>query len=147
VGPSSAINVGAQSTHSFGPGITFYFYWYLYEQIQLSFSYSGSVFNHNGPGSILSYSQEYKGPSSVVNSVSNLALSNSYADGPGSVSNLAVPMTPLQSTDSVRDHQPNSQLPPSNIPAIVPATPYNAPVDIPSPTLQNIVSTVNLGEK
>lgn len=71
-----------------------------------------------------------------------------YAD------NLAVPMTPLQ-VDSVREqqqhtpqhslHQPNSQLPPSNIPAVVPATPYSAPAEVPSPTLQNIVSTVNLG--
>jgi hypothetical protein len=54
------------------------------------------------------HDQEYKGPSSVVNSVGNLASSNGFADGPESVSNLAVPMTPLQSTK--RDHQPNSQL-------------------------------------
>jgi hypothetical protein len=33
----------------------------------------------------------------------------------------------------------------SNIPMVVPQTPYNAPMEVPSPTLQNIVSTVNLG--
>jgi hypothetical protein len=109
------------------------------------------VFN-NGPGSILnSYSSEYKGPSSVAN-LAGIPASNSYVEGPESVNNLAVPMTPLNMNDSVREqpqptpqHQPSSQLPPSNIPALVPATPYSATAEVPSPTLQNIVSTVNLG--
>lgn len=39
-------------------------------------------------------------------------------------------------------------MPGSNIPAYnVPATPMSTAVDIPSPTLQNIVSTVNLGKR
>ena len=110
---------------------------------------AGSVFP-NGPGSVFnSFGADYKGPSSVVNNMGIPPSVTNYAD-------LAVPMTPLQ-MDSVREqqqhtpqhpqHQPSSQLPPSNIPAVVPATPYSAPAEVPSPTLQNIVSTVNLGNE
>lgn len=54
--------------------------------------------------------------------------------------NLAVPMTPLAGGDNFQ--------PPSNIPMVAtnaPQTPASQLVDIPSPALQNIVSTVNLG--
>lgn len=82
------------------------------------------------------------GPSSVV-SFSGLINSVHYND-PASVSNnnLAVPMTPLAASN---DFLPN--MPASNIPTIMPATPMSTAVsvDVPSPTLQNIVSTVNLG--
>lgn len=37
------------------------------------------------------------------------------------------------------------EMPASNIPAMMPATPMSNAIDVPSPTLQNIVSTVNLG--
>jgi len=122
------------------------------------------VFNiHNGPGSVLnSFGHDFKGPSSI-NLAGMQAPPTNYADGPESVSNLAVPMTPLHATDSVRDHQqvlwikfklkskqfqhpPSSNLAASNIPMVIPQTPYNAPMEVPSPTLQNIVSTVNLGK-
>jgi len=98
----------------------------------------GSMLNsHNGPGSMIS-SYNDRGPGSVV----NLANIPGIYNDPGSVSNLAIPMTPLapNNNDSVF-------APPSNIPTAMPATPRSvAPaIDVPSPTLQNIVSTVNLG--
>ncbi|KAL3090189.1 hypothetical protein niasHS_006641 [Heterodera schachtii] len=138
IGPSSLNVAGAQSIHSTnGPS---------------------SIFNpHNEPSSVLnSFSSEFKGPTSVTNLLAGVPSSASYSDQqpPESVSNLAVPMTPLHSAESVhrtpkQHHQPHSaaaQPPPSNMPTFVPATPFsNASVEIPSPTLQNIVSTVNLG--
>ncbi|CAI5444759.1 unnamed protein product [Caenorhabditis angaria] len=58
---------------------------------------------------------------------------------------LAIPMTPLMAAhnhDQFRDHLSHPQ---SNIPTtIMPQTP-SGQLDIPMPTLQNIVSTVNLG--
>jgi len=59
--------------------------------------------------------------------------------------NLIVPMTPLAGKDGAGGI--NVTLPPSNIPAFIPATPMTVSqaIDVPSPTLQNIVSTVNLG--
>ncbi|KAI1729262.1 transcription factor TFIID (or TATA-binding protein, TBP) domain-containing protein [Ditylenchus destructor] len=104
-----------------------------------SFGGPGSVlFNHNpllsgaGPGSILggpgSVLNSHNGPNSVFSGFDRGGLEGlggsvqNYPE-PASVSNnnLAVPMTPLA------------------------ATPMSAAVDVPSPTLQNIVSTVNLG--
>lgn len=50
-------------------------------------------------------------------------------------------MTPLAGNNESHIHAP-----PSNIPTHAPATPMStAAIDVPSPTLQNIVSTVNLG--
>ncbi|KAI3413596.1 hypothetical protein GPALN_011085 [Globodera pallida] len=140
IGPSSLNIAGAQSIHSTnGPA---------------------SIFNnHNEPSSVLNaYSSDFKGPTSVTN-LAGVPASASYGGDqqpPESVSNLAVPMTPLNSAESVhahrtpkQHHQPHSaaaEPPASNIPTFVPATPFsNASVEIPSPTLQNIVSTVNLG--
>uniref|UniRef100_A0A183CLI8 TBP-domain-containing protein n=1 Tax=Globodera pallida TaxID=36090 RepID=A0A183CLI8_GLOPA len=140
IGPSSLNIAGAQSIHSTnGPA---------------------SIFNsHNEPSSVLNaYSSDFKGPTSVTN-LAGVPASASYGGDqqpPESVSNLAVPMTPLNSAESVhahrtpkQHHQPHSSAaepPASNIPTFVPATPFsNASVEIPSPTLQNIVSTVNLG--
>uniref|UniRef100_A0AC35FJU3 TATA-box-binding protein n=1 Tax=Panagrolaimus sp. PS1159 TaxID=55785 RepID=A0AC35FJU3_9BILA len=102
----------------------------------------GSVLNsHNGPGSIISNYND-RGPASVVN-ISNIPVN--YPD-PASVSNnsnmLAVPMTPLNPNDMPNY---NSTMVPSNIPTVMPATPMTVLNDVPSPTLQNIVSTVNLG--
>ncbi|PAV86559.1 hypothetical protein WR25_11949 [Diploscapter pachys] len=80
-------------------------------------------------------------PSSVINVGGGPG--SVFADmNPGSVGpNLAVPMTPLVSDHYVRD---GIQMPASNLPAaMMPQTP--ATLDIPMPTLQNIVSTVNLG--
>jgi hypothetical protein len=37
-------------------------------------------------------------------------------------------------------------MPASNIPTMMPQTPLSTAMDIPSPQLQNIVSTVNLGK-
>jgi transcription initiation factor TFIID TATA-box-binding protein len=101
----------------------------------------GSILNsHNGPGSLLSSYNGDRGPASVMN-LSGIPGSANYPD-PGSVSNnLAVPMTPLGGQDRELGAH-HSILPASNIPAMIPATPSS---DIPSPTLQNIVSTVNLG--
>nr|CAD2183330.1 unnamed protein product [Meloidogyne enterolobii] len=133
-GPGSTINIGAQSMHSVGG--------------------PASVFNSQGPGSVLnpfssSGGNEYKGPSSVVNLAGIPASASNYNDGgPESVlNNLNIPMTPLQGGYSVRDsqHHIGSQLPASNIPTVIPHTPFSAPAEVPSPTLQNIVSTVNLG--
>uniref|UniRef100_A0AC34Q1S1 TATA-box-binding protein n=1 Tax=Panagrolaimus sp. JU765 TaxID=591449 RepID=A0AC34Q1S1_9BILA len=113
-----------------------------------------SVFGNNGPNSIIGRSMDHhgsllssqngpgsiyndRGPSSVVN-IPNIP--GAYND-PASVNNLAVPMTPLAGN---QDSTFNA--PPSNIPTAIPATPMSAAViDVPSPTLQNIVSTVNLG--
>ncbi|KAE9553906.1 hypothetical protein FO519_002895 [Halicephalobus sp. NKZ332] len=98
----------------------------------------GSVLNsHNGPGSITSNYND-RGPGSVM----NLAIQGVYND-PASVSSLAIPMTPL----APNNNDSNFNAPPSNFPTAMPATPRSvAPaLDIPSPTLQNIVSTVNLG--
>ncbi|CAD5215156.1 unnamed protein product [Bursaphelenchus okinawaensis] len=128
----------------------------------------GSVLNPssvlNGPGSVLnnlnnppSVLNNVRGPDSVMNSqngpgsvyaerepasVMNLHGIPQYGDAPPSVMPLAVPMTPLQG-----DFQGNRDLmPASNIPATVqPPTPMSVAIDVPSPTLQNIVSTVNLG--
>lgn len=66
-----------------------------------------------------------------------------------SVNNLVVPITPLQ-VDSICDQSFNQyqrclQIIPSNIPSVMPETSCTAAVEIPSPTLQNIVCTVNLG--
>ena len=116
-----------------------------------NFFQTASVFNSQGPGSVLnpfsSSGNEYKGPSSVVNLAGIPASASNFTDGPESVNNLAVPMTPLQGGYSVRDshHHIGSQLPASNIPTVIPATPFSTPAEVPSPTLQNIVSTVNLG--
>ncbi|VDK72394.1 unnamed protein product [Onchocerca ochengi] len=102
----------------------------------------GSVLNsQGGPGSLLSYSGERGGPSSVINVGGNPGSvfqdMNPASVGPG---NLAVPMTPLAG-----DH---FQQPASNIPMVStnpPQTPGSQLIDVPSPALQNIVSTVNLG--
>lgn len=90
---------------------------------------------------------------------------------PGSVGpNLAVPMTPLNfeqvghihaylfvrcsvfeaeycvSLFFKQSYRDANHMPASNLPAaMMPATPASA-IDIPMPTLQNIVSTVNLGK-
>ena len=62
---------------------------------------------------------------------------------PASVSNnLAVPMTPLNPNDMPNY---NNNMVHSNLPMMNPATPAQMLSDVPSPTLQNIVSTVNLG--
>lgn len=62
---------------------------------------------------------------------------NPASVGPG---NLAVPMTPLAG-----DHfQPASNIP--MVSTNPPQTPGSQLIDIPSPALQNIVSTVNLGK-
>ncbi|KAI6187814.1 hypothetical protein M3Y98_00286100 [Aphelenchoides besseyi] len=99
----------------------------------------GSVMNsHNGPGSIISYND--RGPESVMN-LSGIPGAANYMDPASVTNNLAVPMTPLAGADlsSARE------MPASNIPALMPATPMSVSIDVPSPTLQNIVSTVNLG--
>uniref|UniRef100_A0AAF5PQ32 TATA-box-binding protein n=1 Tax=Wuchereria bancrofti TaxID=6293 RepID=A0AAF5PQ32_WUCBA len=101
----------------------------------------GSVLNsQGGPGSLLSYSGERGGPSSVINVGGNPGSvfqdMNPASVGPG---NLAVPMTPLAG-----DHfQPASNIP--MVSTNPPQTPGSQLIDIPSPALQNIVSTVNLG--
>ncbi|CAJ0599012.1 unnamed protein product [Cylicocyclus nassatus] len=71
--------------------------------------------------------------------VHSIMINSSSIIGP----NLAVPMTPLNfEQQSYRD---TNHMPASNLPAaMMPATPASA-IDIPMPTLQNIVSTVNLG--
>lgn len=61
---------------------------------------------------------------------------NPASVGPG---NLAVPMTPLAG----EHFQPASNIP--MIATNAPQTPGSQLVDVPSPALQNIVSTVNLG--
>lgn len=118
-----------------------------------------------GPGSLMqqqsSQQMNSQQPSSMMNMGSmnlNIGHSNlnpasviNVGGNPGSVmmdpqsvyQSLAVPMTPLPySVDQYRD---TLQHPQSNIPtAVMPATPASA-LDIPMPTLQNIVSTVNLG--
>ncbi|VBB27350.1 unnamed protein product [Acanthocheilonema viteae] len=101
----------------------------------------GSILNsQGGPGSLLSYSGERGGPSSVINVGGNPG--SVFQDmNPGSVGpgNLAVPMTPLAG-----DHfQPASNIP--MVSTNPPQTPGSQLIDIPSPALQNIVSTVNLG--
>ncbi|MCP9259104.1 TATA-box-binding protein [Dirofilaria immitis] len=102
----------------------------------------GSVLNsQGGPGSLLSYSGERGGPSSVINVGGNPGSvfqdMNPASVGPG---NLAVPMTPLAG-----DHfQPASNIP--MVSTNPPQTPGSQLIDVPSPALQNIVSTVNLGE-
>lgn len=105
----------------------------------------------HGPGSMVSFASVDRGsnmnlninPSSVVNVGGNPG--SVFQDmNPGSVGqNLSVPMTPLNfEQQSYRDA---SHMPSSNLPAaMMPATPASA-IDIPMPTLQNIVSTVNLG--
>ncbi|KHN82281.1 TATA-box-binding protein [Toxocara canis] len=101
----------------------------------------GSVLNsQGGPGSMLGYSHDRGGPSSVVNVGGNPGSvfqdMNPASVGPG---NLAVPMTPLAG-----DHfQPASNIP--TVATIAPQTPASQLIDVPSPALQNIVSTVNLG--
>ncbi|ETN77650.1 transcription factor TFIID [Necator americanus] len=109
--------------------------------------------NHGGPGSMVGFASQDRGsnmnlnlninPSSVVNVGGNPG--SVFQDmNPGSVGpNLAVPMTPLNfEQQSYRDA---NHMPASNLPAaMMPATPVSA-IDIPMPTLQNIVSTVNLG--
>ncbi|EFO26582.1 TATA-box binding protein [Loa loa] len=101
----------------------------------------GSVLNsQGGPSSLLSYSGERGGPSSVINVGGNpgsvFQEMNPASVGPG---NLAVPMTPLAG-----DHfQPASNIP--MVSTNPPQTPGSQLIDIPSPALQNIVSTVNLG--
>ena len=67
-----------------------------------------------------------------------------YAEPASVTNNLAVPMTPLHGADKAAAS--NQQcMPLSNISAIIPATPLHIQAEIPLPTLQNIVSTVNLG--
>ncbi|KAK6054084.1 transcription factor TFIID [Cooperia oncophora] len=123
----------------------------------------GSVLGqHGGPGSVLGPGS-IMGPSSIVGPNSLLGPSSMIGgshqghsmmhsnQGPGSMDmnpgsvgpNLAVPMTPLNfEQQSYRDA---NHMPASNLPAaMMPATPASA-IDIPMPTLQNIVSTVNLG--
>uniref|UniRef100_A0A0R3S0Z8 TATA-box-binding protein n=1 Tax=Elaeophora elaphi TaxID=1147741 RepID=A0A0R3S0Z8_9BILA len=100
-----------------------------------------SVLNsQGGPSSLMSYSGERGGPSSVINVGGNPGSVfqdiNPASVGPG---NLAVPMTPLAG-----DHfQPASNIP--MVSTNPPQTPGSQLIDIPSPALQNIVSTVNLG--
>lgn len=98
--------------------------------------------SHNGPSSVLSGFDRGGGPASILN-FSGLSNVPQYAE-PASVSNnnLAVPMTPLAGADSsaaliaVGGANPKT-----------PGTPLSVAIaDIPSPTLQNIVSTVNLGK-
>ncbi|KJH50489.1 transcription factor TFIID [Dictyocaulus viviparus] len=116
-------------------------------------SHQGHSVMHSshGPGSIGGFASVDRGssmnlninPSSVVNVGGNPG--SVFQDmNPGSVGqNLSVPMTPLNfEQQSYRDanHMPSSNLPA----AMMPATPASA-IDIPMPTLQNIVSTVNLG--
>lgn len=101
-----------------------------------------SVLNsQGGPSSMLGYSQDRGGPNSVVNVGGNPGSvyqdMNPQSVGPG---NLAVPMTPLAGDQF---HQPASNIP--MIPTNAPQTPGSQLVDVPSPALQNIVSTVNLG--
>uniref|UniRef100_A0A915C286 TATA-box-binding protein n=1 Tax=Parascaris univalens TaxID=6257 RepID=A0A915C286_PARUN len=101
----------------------------------------GSVLNsQGGPSSILGFSHERGGPSSIVNISGNPGSvfqdMNPASVGPG---NLAVPMTPLAG-----DHfQPASNIP--TVATVAPQTPASQLIDVPSPALQNIVSTVNLG--
>ncbi|VDO25764.1 unnamed protein product [Haemonchus placei] len=116
-------------------------------------SHQGHSMMHSnqGPGSMVGFSSVDRGsnmnlninPSSVVNVGGNPG--SVFQDmNPGSVGpNLAVPMTPLNfEQQSYRDA---NHMPASNLPAaMMPATPASA-IDIPMPTLQNIVSTVNLG--
>jgi transcription initiation factor TFIID TATA-box-binding protein len=96
------------------------------------------------PGSVLNSNIE---PSSILSGFERNSLENintvHYSE-PDSVSqNLAVPMTPLRGGGDLASV--HNIAPPSNIPCVMPATPASNVVDIPSPTLQNIVSTVNLG--
>ncbi|KAI6176650.1 hypothetical protein M3Y97_00821500 [Aphelenchoides bicaudatus] len=124
--PASFMQIG-------GPGSV------LNNQINSIGNGPGSIFNsNNGPGSITNVYIDRE-PPSVIN-LNGIPGAN-Y--NPGSVTNnLAVPMTPLAGADipSARE------MPASNIPALMPATPMStAIIDVPSPTLQNIVSTVNLG--
>ncbi|CAI4230626.1 unnamed protein product [Auanema sp. JU1783] len=113
-----------------------------------------SIYGH---GSMMSgFSQHDRGgPASNINmnlninppSVGNLVAPGSVLQdlGPGSVGpNLAVPMTPLHNVDQYRDDQHRQLSQVSNIPAVMPQTPMST-LDVPMPTLQNIVSTVNLG--
>uniref|UniRef100_A0A915D4P7 Uncharacterized protein n=1 Tax=Ditylenchus dipsaci TaxID=166011 RepID=A0A915D4P7_9BILA len=131
--------------HGFGgPGSVFFNHGSL-----LSGAGPGSILG--GPGSILNSSN---GPNSIGPNSSILSgfdragiegLNSVHYSEPGSVlnNNLAVPMTPLAGGES----SVQNNMPASNIPMMMPATPMtniNA-VDVPSPTLQNIVSTVNLG--
>lgn len=102
---------------------------------------TASVLNsQGGPSSILGYSHDRGGPSSVINVGGNPGSAfqdmNPASVGPG---NLAVPMTPLAG----EHFQPASNIP--MISTNAPHTPGSQLVDVPSPTLQNIVSTVNLG--
>lgn len=72
------------------------------------------------------------------------ASSAHYPETPSVNVNLAVPMTPLAGHDR-HDNDRFQHMPPSNIPITMPPTPLSTAMDIPSPQLQNIVSTVNLG--
>uniref|UniRef100_A0A7E4WDM2 TATA-box-binding protein n=1 Tax=Panagrellus redivivus TaxID=6233 RepID=A0A7E4WDM2_PANRE len=100
-----------------------------------------SIMNPNGPGSISSNYND-RGPASMLNvNLTNVPLN--YMEPASVTNNLAVPMTPLAGSERVENSNFNN-MPASNIPTAMPATPM-ANVDVPSPTLQNIVSTLNLG--
>jgi hypothetical protein len=98
--------------------------------------------HHSGGGGF----SEYKNIGSVLSGIPMSERSAHYAE-PASVApaSLAVPMTPLHGADHAAAL--SQQGPASNQPAAVPATPMSVigAIDIPMPTLQNIVSTVNLG--
>lgn len=86
------------------------------------------------------------GPASILN-FNGLSNVPQYAE-PASVinNNLAVPMTPLAGADSAAALAISGAIASTNLKT--PGTPLSVAVaDIPSPTLQNIVSTVNLGKK
>ncbi|KAI6241645.1 hypothetical protein M3Y99_00325500 [Aphelenchoides fujianensis] len=134
-GPSSVLNgppsvLGGPSSILNGPGSV----------INNTIGNPGSVMNsHNGPGSIISGYAERE-PGSVLN-LSGIPGAGNYPDPASVTNNLAIPMTPLGGGDLASARE----MPHSNIPANMPATPMSAAIDVPSPTLQNIVSTVNLG--
>ncbi|VDK71710.1 unnamed protein product, partial [Anisakis simplex] len=88
--------------------------------------------HQGGPGSILN-SQSGPGSSEIIQCRSDM---NPASVGPG---NLAVPMTPLAG----ENFQPASNIP--TVATMAPQTPASQLIDVPSPALQNIVSTVNLG--
>jgi len=89
---------------------------------------------------------EYKSIGSVMNlaGIPTSERVSQYLE-PASVApaSLAVPMTPLHGADHAAAS--NHGMVPSNQAMLIPATPLSVAADIPMPTLQNIVSTVNLG--
>ncbi|CAJ0960289.1 unnamed protein product, partial [Mesorhabditis belari] len=101
-----------------------------------------------GPSSNLNFGQLSQANLNInPPSVNAIGPGSIYQDmNPQSVGNLAVPMTPLNVNDQqlFREMVQNKQQNPQSVMQMqMPQTP--ASLDIPSPTLQNIVSTVNLG--